>query len=481
MKIMLLISGNEQVSKILLDEIKQAGHEVIYWVADHSISHLTPQSAIFHDHYDAWDSKGATHFQGEQIPPASADLIASFSYIEPLLLTMMNKRYDSATVDERRHIYFTMLAYWTFVFDSLEIDRVVHASIPHNVYTNIIYEICLKRGIPSLCFEESWVACRLLPFTENFWQGNSELRAALKRLEGKKITPDDLGEELQDYWREQQRALTPPPYLVHQSPLAGRRLFVHYGRIGMRSLQKGTLFVLAVQFVRRFFEKNLKDEYASVVQPVDPDLPFVYFPLHFQPERTTCPQGGVYADQILVVETLAAALPEGWQIYVKEHPSQWWLRYKERYNSVRYRGYYKRLARIPNVRLVPLSTNSFDLIERSKAVAVITGTAGWESALRGKPPLVFGIPWWGELPGILRVASVEDCRNAFAQIEGGAHIEHDDFIRYLKAFEESTIRAYFDNPHGDQSRSTPEENIRVIASYVIRWIGRDGHGIPHPF
>lgn len=473
MKIMLLM-WHEQYSKILLDEIQKAGHEVIYWVAEHNVSHLTPKGAIFHDHYDAWDGKGAARFEDERIPPASADLIASFSYIEPLLLTMMNKRYDTTTVDERRHIYFSMLAYWTFVFDSLEIDCVAFTSIPHNVYSNIIYEICLKRGIPSLCFEEPWVAFRILPYVESFWHGNSDLRAALKRLEGKKITVDDLGEELQEYWRMQQRALMPPPYLAMQTPRAGWRLLVSRIRIAIRSLQKGTVFSLAVWYLRRFFGKNLKDEYASIVQPVDWDIPFVYFPLHFQPERTTCPQGGVYADQILVVETLAAALPEGWQVYVKEHPSQWWLRYKEQYNSARYRGYYERLARIPNVRVVPLSTNSFDLIERSKAVAVITGTSGWESAMRGKPPLVFGLPWWGECPGILRVASVEDCRNAFAQIERGARVEQDDFIRYLKAFEESTIRAYFDNLHDKQPRSTPEENARTIAKYVTRWIARKG-------
>ena len=35
------------------------------------------------------------------------------------------------------------------------------------------------------------------------------------------------------------------------------------------------------------------------------DTPFVYFPLHLQPEATTLPMGDIFVDQYLVVEMLA--------------------------------------------------------------------------------------------------------------------------------------------------------------------------------
>jgi len=41
----------------------------------------------------------------------SAELIASMSETESMILTMMNKHYDKAPVDDSKHIYYTMLSY----------------------------------------------------------------------------------------------------------------------------------------------------------------------------------------------------------------------------------------------------------------------------------------------------------------------------------------------------------------------------------
>jgi hypothetical protein len=39
------------------------------------------------------------------------------------------------------------------------------------------------------------------------------------------------------------------------------------------------------------------------------ETPYVYLPLHLQPEATTSPMGGVFTDQYLALETLVRALP----------------------------------------------------------------------------------------------------------------------------------------------------------------------------
>ena len=46
----------------------------------------------------------------------------------------------------------------------------------------------------------------------------------------------------------------------------------------------------------------------------------IYVPLHFQPERSTCPDGGNYTNQILFIKKIREKtdLP----ILVKEHPTQ---------------------------------------------------------------------------------------------------------------------------------------------------------------
>ena len=118
--------------KVLLNEIERAGHVIVYWVGEHPAAHLCPPSAVFHDHYDAWDAKPAESWREPVVPP-SEQLISSMYETESLILTMMNKHYDSAPVDERKHIYYTMLAYWSAVLDRLQPEAIIFNDIPHSL------------------------------------------------------------------------------------------------------------------------------------------------------------------------------------------------------------------------------------------------------------------------------------------------------------------------------------------------------------
>lgn len=474
MKIMLVWPTPEPQVKILLDELQGAGHEIVYWVGEYPVAHLAPKNCMFHDHYDAWDAKRASALTNADIPPADPFLTESMYATESLILTMMNKRYDRAPVDERKHIYYTMLAYWRYVFDTVKPDFVLYALVPHSIYTNIVYDLARQRLIPTLCFEDTWVALRMLLFSD-FWKGSDELRAALARNIARGVSLKELSKEMQAYYVERTKTNPDavPSYMVQQKRLSeGWGLFAHRTRIALQAILDGRIFKLGFSYFKRLFRKDLKVEYSRLQKSPDLAAPFVYVPLSFQPERTTSPQGGIYHDQILMVETLSSALPEGWRIFVKEHPSQWWLRGKTRYSSARYRGYYERLARIPHVVLVPIDTKSAQLLERSKVVATTTGTAGWESLLRGKPAIIFGIPWYRDCPGTLPVASVEDCRRAFARVRDGHRNDQSDMLAYLKALEEVSIRAHISDPPSDSPQEEPLENMRIISERVLKTIGR---------
>ena len=115
-----------------------------------------------------------------------------------------------------------------------------------------------------------------------------------------------------------------------------------------------------------------------------------------------------------MIEILAAVVPNNWLIYVKEHPYQWLPR-GAKYFDYRYAGFYEKIQRIKNVRLVPVTTDTFTLIERAQTVATITGTAGWEAVLRGKSALCFGYSWYRHCPGIWRVNDAATCRAASTQ------------------------------------------------------------------
>ncbi|HXH89131.1 MAG TPA: hypothetical protein VNI55_11075 [Gaiellaceae bacterium] len=133
----------------------------------------------------------------------------------------------------------------------------------------------------------------------------------------------------------------------------------------------------ARQLIRRARAKSL---YRSI-----PSSPFVYFPLHVVDDYKIERVIPHLADQTAIVERAAAALPEGYELVLKEHPLS-----IGRNTLTLLRG----LSEIPRVRLVDPHTNTHDLIERSKAVAVISSTVGLEALLYRKPVLTIGRPFY---------------------------------------------------------------------------------------
>ena len=205
----------------------------------------------------------------------------------------------------------------------------------------------------------------------------------------------------------------------------------------------------------------MKKEYVQVQTEPGFGKPFVYLSLNYQPEATTSPMGGVFVDQLLMIETLAAAIPPDWLIYVKEHPGQW-ITNSKRYFSYRYRGYYKEIIRLPNVRLMPVVTSNYDLINNARAVATVTGTPGWEALLRSKPVLVFGYPWYQHCSGVFKVNSAESCKIAIEKIINGFKVEKQAIINFLYHFGNLSWPGYND------------ENTKKLAAIDSRGV-KDGY------
>lgn len=149
------------------------------------------------------------------------------------------------------------------------------------------------------------------------------------------------------------------------------------------------------------YRDNLADVSHAAVELPDN---FIYFPLHYQPESSTIAQSDlVWDDQVTCIEYLAQKLPDSYAIVLKEQPAQ----------SFYYRNqtFFNRLGELPQVCFVPGNTNSHDLIKKSRCVATITGTAGWEALKFGKPVIYFGYATYRDMPGAFAFTpdlSIED-------------------------------------------------------------------------
>ena len=213
------------------------------------------------------------------------------------------------------------------------------------------------------------------------------------------------------------------------------------------------------------YKRELFQRYSEHVRDPEFDKPFVFVALHYQPEQTTCPTGGVFMDQLLMVKMLSALVPPDWRVYVKEHPYQFFA------SGVGERGrtadLYDDMAALPNVTLLPWSASPFPLIDRAQAVATVTGTTGIEAAMRGTPVLVFGYAWYRACDGVFYTPTAAACAAALEAIANGFTVDPRKVRAYLAAVEDVSFRA--DLNFGEKIEPIPhDENVRVLSDAILR-------------
>lgn len=130
---------------------------------------------------------------------------------------------------------------------------------------------------------------------------------------------------------------------------------------------------------------------------------YALFYLHYQPERTTLPEGGIYNQQILAIRSLRRYLPSEMSIVLKEHPATFRHRLNSKYRNAEF---YHQLGAIENTFLINDLKNDFDLLDKAKFISSIKGTVLIEGAIRGKCGVYFGNPSYKGLPGSFHINSL---------------------------------------------------------------------------
>lgn len=284
------------------------------------------------------------------------------------------------------------------------IDTVLFYDVPHLFYDSLMYHVAKALGLRTLVLRSAHMPRQFYSMSDITHLGHT------RSVPGAEPFPIEKGKVPELYYMKgikQEKS--------ELGRITGRALMHLVAHVMMREpqllLRPGRLWLIYRRmdaaarrlpkwrdpFARFFSTDSLFfAEQLAGIEQTEPDLgqPFVYFPLHLQPEMTTSILGGVYRDQLMAIEATAAMLPEGYLIYVKENPKQ----------DGRYRRplFYHRLRRIPQVRMMPSHANTHDLTGGSDYVATISGTVAWEAILMGKPALVFGDTWMQALPGVTR-------------------------------------------------------------------------------
>lgn len=339
------------------------------------------------------------------------------------------------------HIYIHL---YIDILETHNIDHVIFLLTPHHS-DFILYRIAEELGIKTLMFHPSLLIGKTFMFTGLnqigvFDNDDQEIKPVkIERRQRQSYLDNPVRKKAIKQLRKQ-----PNPYIKALSALLLRRdIDLFFQRL------------LNIRKTRQF-----KKNYRLTATDAFPQGKFVYFPLHLQPELTTAPLGGDYADQVLAIESLRVLLPDDWAIAVKENPAQ----------TFHSRGplFFERLRHIPNTLYLDKQMNTFDLIEKCEFVATITGTAGTEALSFGKRVLFFGNAIYRDFPGIIRytddirledIMAVEFTHEELEMAHGRMQKNMDDVILEVGALE---------LPH----RLDNDANARKLAEAINEFVSR---------
>ena len=373
------------------------------------------------DHY--YITRGCYPEEINQFPPLNSTLLKEMSHVETVVLKMIDRLYtETYSYQERKEMYLNHLRYWDHFLRNFNIDCVVLPNYPHEMYDFVICHLCERYNIDYYCLATLPIVKNRFFLHKNFFKNDSALKNVYVDIESNWSEVKNkmsLTKEFSFYWEtiNKNKSMQVPFYM--KSNLKKRNVIKDSKNVLLKFLEVNKLFkriVYRLSNIKKQLSvilknRELKKFYTKNCQLFNKDEDYIYLGLHYQPELTTCPLGGVFVDQILMVQTLSKALPKHIKIYLKEHPTQW--RYLSRGRSLKF---YDDLLKMDNVVLLHPNTNSFDLSINALAVATVSGTVGWEALFYGIPTLIFGDAFYKYSKGVYQIKRLEDCQRAIRQI-----------------------------------------------------------------
>jgi len=469
--------------------------EPIYWVTtpknDLHVKSSFPLT-ICQDYIDA--IRGKYTYVHDKNPRIALDkaLLETYYYHERIALKMMDRMDPTAysfNLSERVDLYYEFLQYWLNKIDILKPDVVVFSESPHGLFQYLLYAVCLENNI------------RILRFTPTHIDGLTFLSSSLKEVplyliqEYEKCLKDNCFDKslvvansnlenkrgpykqaLPYYMKDvKKRTLYKniQAYMGKASRFIKNDIFSVYKKGSSYSIRESNITkidLLSYKVRGYFVKKNLEKVYNGLAKSPDLKQSYIYVALHYQPEKTTSPEGDIYVDQLLMISMLSLLVPDGWKVYVKEHISQ----FSDKFfgEQGRNRDFYLQVSRIKNVQFIKSDFGSFDLIDHAKAVATVTGSVGLEAVIRSKPVLCFGDAWYQLCHGVFNIKNNQDLKEAMALIQNNYLINDANVNAFLYAIERVSFPCYLNQGNIAGVGCSEEENIQNLTSCLVNFAAK---------
>jgi len=357
---------------------------------------------------------------------------------------------------ERRQFYYDILKFWNTVIGRVKPDLFVSYIWPHVHSDYPLYLLCkyhfkipvlILDGVPHLDGNSRVISHSMEDVASMFEpsylrNGKCELSPAVKKYldvqrSGKPETPKHIISYYQRlekaqklWWIENFRML----WIVLRGRAFGETTMAFKkNRAPLESSKSQLNYLEYFLFKRNLARKNRKNKklYDELSTPPDSADKYIYFAAPYQPEVTSNLWADVYEDVFLILDIVAAAIPEDWFIYYKEHPNS--FKEMDKGALARNEYFFRKVDAYPNVKIVSTETSTFSLLDGSQAVCTVGGTVAWEAIVRGKPALSFGKMWYQTCKSVFSIETFEDAIDAINKIVEGFSPEEEDVNRFAQA------------------------------------------------
>ena len=383
-------------------------------------------------------------------PPISVDLLNDAQEYEKTALDIIY-RWRLSLVGSSHYLkitdlYYKLLRYWVGYINENAFDMIFISYIPHSIHNYLIYvvakikniQIAIGRTAPFL-INKPYVYY----FSEDFNILHKNFNKYYDYLiddfsDKKNVDKNVLVDYLKKYIDNDDSNRTLVTTLrKNKFKIISKRFFLEFKNRNFTNIIRKFYKLLILGFSDK---KILK--YCEKHETIpDLNIKYVYFPLHWQFEATTLPNGGIFRNQLLAIELVAQHLPIDYKLFVKEHPAYWLNREKFDYiKDTRNKEFYKRIVSLNNVNLVKHDFDNNSLIAKAHGIITINGSVGFEALRIGKPVMMFGNSFYMFYKNVYHVKKNSDIKAFFDSLSNKSHQQtFRELIIFFKALEKVSV------------------------------------------
>jgi capsular polysaccharide biosynthesis protein len=246
-------------------------------------------------------------------------------------------------------------------------------------------------------------------------------------------------------------------YAIPRDMTMGSARIANFGRLLTRryvTRPPGAESLYPFRFAQLYGRQRLNAaRIRSAYRPIG-DERFVFYPMHAGRDTQISVRAHQWQNQLALIEHMAASMPYGCELAIKEHPFEVGAFPANVLKSL--------LRRHSNIRLLDPSTHAHAVFPRCTAVATINSTAGFEGIFFGKPVVTFGHSSFRGLGLTYDVTDMFETPNVFVQALGRGAPPEAEIVRFVCFLYRNSM------PGVGLSLDLSDENIQHYVEHLAR-------------